>query len=101
MVKALYNLCANEFALQFHEILQERSAAKITIQNIVTFRGKHKFSVLKATFPFLQLTILPIGESDLENALEWDSIASVNHRRPDHEFLYDNERGEVTRPEYV
>ena len=32
---------------------------------------------------------LPIGESDLENALECDSIPAVNFRRPSKEFIYD------------
>ena len=33
-------------------------------------------------------SFLPIGESDLDNALEWDRIPAVNFRRPDEEFLY-------------
>ena len=31
---------------------------------------------------------LPIGESDLDNALAWDKIPEVNFRRPEGEFKY-------------
>ena len=34
-------------------------------------------------------TYLPIGESDLDNALPCDSIAPVNFRRPASEFVYE------------
>ena len=33
---------------------------------------------------------LPIGESDLENALVYDSINPVNFRRPVNEFVYND-----------
>ena len=34
---------------------------------------------------------LPIGESDLDNALAWDKIAEVNFRRPQGEFKYSDQ----------
>ena len=40
---------------------------------------------------------LPIGESDLDNALEWDRIPAVNFRRPEEEFLYGFEDVEKLR----
>ena len=41
--------------------------------------------------------LLPIGESDLDNALEWDSIPPVSHRRPESEFVYDSANVEKLR----
>ena len=34
---------------------------------------------------------LPIGESDLDNALAWDKIPEVNFRRPQGEFKYSDQ----------
>ena len=81
----------------FMKSSKKGSAAKITIQKYYLPSGEStQILGVKSDIPIPSVNdLLPIGESDLEkNALEWDSIASVNHRRPDHEFLYDNERVE-------
>ena len=40
---------------------------------------------------------LPIGESDLDNALEWDQIPAANFRRPKDEFVYDPDNVDTLR----
>ena len=69
------------------------SAAKITIQKYYLPSGEStQIFGVKSDISFPSVNeLLPIGESDLDNALEWDSIAPVNHRRPQNEFVYSEE----------
>ena len=67
---------------------KKRSAAKITIQKYYLPSGNS--TQIKGVESDISLPsineLLPIGESDLDNALSWDQISSVNYRRPDGEF---------------
>jgi carboxyl-terminal processing protease len=67
------------------------SAAKITIQKYYLPSGEStQIYGVKSDIVLPSVNeFLPIGESDLDNALEWDSIAPVNHRRTENEFVYD------------
>ena len=70
---------------------KKRSAAKITIQKYYLPSGDStQIGGVKSDISIDSInTSLPIGESDLDNALEWDSIPAVNFRRPSEEFVYD------------
>ena len=67
---------------------EKRSAAKITIQKYYLPSGNS--TQIKGVESDISLPsineLLPIGESDLDNALTWDKISSVNYRRPSGEF---------------
>jgi carboxyl-terminal processing protease len=68
----------------------KKSAAKITIQKYYLPSGEStqiKGVESDISMPTIN-TFLPIGESDLDNALPCDSIAPVNFRRPVNEFVY-------------
>ena len=68
----------------------KRSAAKITIQKYYLPSGEST-QLTGVTSDITMHSIneyLPIGESDLENALAWDKIPEVNFRRPEGEFKY-------------
>jgi len=68
----------------------KRSAAKITIQKYYLPSGEST-QLTGVTSDIAMHSIneyLPIGESDLENALAWDKIPEVNFRRPEGEFKY-------------
>ena len=70
---------------------KKKSAAKITIQKYYLPSGQStqiKGVIGDISMPSIN-HFLPIGESDLENALECDSIPAVNFRRPSKEFIYD------------
>ncbi len=66
------------------------SAAKITIQKYYLPSGEStQIYGVKSDISIPSINdLLPIGESDLDNALEWDTIPPVSHRRPDYEFVY-------------
>ena len=74
----------------FMSTSKKGSAAKITIQKYYLPSGEStQIYGVKSDISIPSINeLLPIGESDLENALPWDSIPSVNHRRPDYEFVY-------------
>ena len=63
---------------------QKKSAAKITIQKYYLPSGDStQINGVESDISMPTInTYLPIGESDLENALACDSIAAVNFRRP-------------------
>jgi len=68
----------------------KRSAAKITIQKYYLPSGEST-QLTGVTSDISMHSIneyLPIGESDLDNALAWDKIPEVNFRRPEGEFKY-------------
>ena len=69
---------------------QKKSAAKITIQKYYLPSGDStQINGVESDISMPTInTYLPIGESDLENALACDSIAAVNFRRPKDEFIY-------------
>ena len=69
----------------------KKSAAKITIQKYYLPSGKStQIQGVESDISMPTInTYLPIGESDLDNALPCDSIAPVNFRRPASEFVYD------------
>ena len=69
------------------------SAAKITIQKYYLPSGEStQIYGVKSDISIPSINeLLPIGESDLENALPWDSIPPVSYRRPDHEFAYNED----------
>lgn len=74
----------------FNSSRGKKSAAKITIQKYYLPSGEStqiKGVESDISMPTIN-TFLPIGESDLDNALPCDSIASVNFRRPVNEFVY-------------
>ena len=75
----------------FMQSAKKGSAAKITIQKYYLPSGEStQIYGVKSDIVLPSVNeFLPIGESDLDNALEWDSIAPVNHRRTDNEFVYD------------
>jgi len=71
----------------------KKSAAKITIQKYYLPSGEStQLSGVSSDIFFHSINkYLPIGESDLDNALAWDKIAEVNFRRPEGEFKYTDE----------
>ena len=75
----------------FMQSSKKGSAAKITIQKYYLPSGEStQIYGVKSDIVLPSINeFLPIGESDLDNALEWDSIPPVNHRRTDNEFVYD------------
>ena len=75
----------------FMQSAKKGSAAKITIQKYYLPSGEStQIYGVKSDIVLPSVNeFLPIGESDLDNALEWDSIAPVNHRRTENEFVYD------------
>ena len=75
----------------FMQSAKKGSAAKITIQKYYLPSGEStQIYGVKSDIVLPSINeFLPIGESDLDNALEWDSIAPVNHRRTENEFVYD------------
>jgi carboxyl-terminal processing protease len=84
------SLIPMKLPLNFAAISKKRSAAKITIQKYYLPSGDStQIGGVKSDISIDTInTFLPIGESDLDNALEWDRIPAVNFRRPDDEFLY-------------
>jgi carboxyl-terminal processing protease len=70
---------------------KKRSAAKITIQKYyLPSGGSTQIEGISSDISMDSINMhLPIGESDLDNALEWDQIPAVNFRRPEEEFVYD------------
>ena len=76
--------------LNFAAVSKKRSAAKITIQKYYLPSGDStQIGGVKSDISIDTINMfLPIGESDLDNALEWDRIPAVNFRRPEEEFLY-------------
>ena len=70
----------------------KKSAAKITIQKYYLPSGSStQINGVQSDISMPTInTFLPIGESDLENALPCDSIPAVNFRRPVNEFVYNN-----------
>ncbi len=76
----------------FSQSTKKGSAAKVTIQKYYLPSGDStQITGVKSDVSMRSINdYLPIGESDLENALEWDSIPPVNFRRPVHEFVYED-----------
>ena len=72
---------------------KKRSAAKITIQKYYLPSGNStQIKGVKSDISIPSINeFLPIGESDLDNALSWDQVASVNYRRPVGEFNVEKE----------
>ena len=70
----------------------KKSAAKITIQKYYLPSGEStQIQGVKSDISMPSINhFLPIGESDLENALVCDSINPVNFRRPVNEFVYND-----------
>jgi carboxyl-terminal processing protease len=68
----------------------KKSAAKITIQKYYLPSGEStQLSGVKSDIVMHSVNkYLPIGESDLDEALPWDKIPEVNFRRPEGEFKY-------------
>ena len=68
----------------------KKSAAKITIQKYYLPSGNStQINGVKSDISMPTINnFLPIGESDLDNALPCDSIPAVNFRRPVNEFVY-------------
>ena len=68
----------------------KKSAAKITIQKYYLPSGEStQLSGVKSDIVMHSINqYLPIGESDLDEALPWDKIPEVNFRRPEGEFKY-------------
>lgn len=68
----------------------KKSAAKITIQKYYLPSGEStQLTGVSSDISLHSINkYLPIGESDLDNALPWDKIAEVNFRRPEGEFKY-------------
>lgn len=93
------SLIPMKLPLNFAAVSKKRSAAKITIQKYYLPSGDStQIGGVKSDISIDTInTFLPIGESDLDNALEWDRIPAVNFRRPDEEFLYDLEDVEKLR----
>jgi len=84
------SLIPMKLPLNFAAVSNKRSAAKITIQKYYLPSGDStQIGGVRSDISIDTInTFLPIGESDLDNALEWDRIPAVNFRRPDDEFLY-------------
>ena len=78
---------------------KKRSAAKITIQKYyLPSGGSTQIEGVKSDITMDTINMhLPIGESDLDNALAWDQIPAVNFRRPKEEFVYDKDNLEKLR----
>jgi len=77
----------------------KRSAAKITIQKYYLPSGEST-QLTGVTSDISMHSIneyLPIGESDLDNALAWDKIPEVNFRRPEGEFKYNEVENNLLR----
>ncbi|MEK9772932.1 MAG: carboxy terminal-processing peptidase [Opitutae bacterium] len=77
----------------------KRSAAKITIQKYYLPSGEST-QLTGVTSDIVMHSInqyLPIGESDLEKALDWDKIPEVNFRRPEGEFKFTESTIELLR----
>jgi carboxyl-terminal processing protease len=74
----------------YSKLNSKKSAAKITIQKYYLPSGES--TQINGVGSDISLptinNFLPIGESDLENALASDTIAAVNFRRPNNEFVY-------------
>jgi carboxyl-terminal processing protease len=70
---------------------KKRSAAKITIQKYyLPSGGSTQIDGVRSDISMDSINMhLPIGESDLDNALEWDQIPAANFRRPKEEFVCD------------
>lgn len=68
----------------------KKSAAKITIQKYYLPSGEStQLTGVSSDISLHSINkYLPIGESDLDNALAWDKISEVNFRRPEGEFKY-------------
>jgi carboxyl-terminal processing protease len=68
------------------------SAAKITIQKYYLPSGKStQINGVKSDISMPSInTLLPIGESDLENALPNDKIAAVNFRKTNEQFSFND-----------
>lgn len=71
----------------------KKSAAKITIQKYYLPSGETtQLTGVSSDIAMPSINqFLPIGESDLENALDWDKISEVNFRRPEDEFRFSSE----------
>jgi len=71
----------------------KKSAAKITIQKYYLPSGQStQIQGVESDISMPTInTFLPIGESDLDNALPCDHIAPVNFRRPANEFVFNLE----------
>jgi len=71
----------------------KKSAAKITIQKYYLPSGNStQINGVKSDISMPTINnFLPIGESDLENALPCDRIPAVNFRRPVNEFVYNDQ----------
>ena len=84
------SLIPMKLPLNFAAVSKKRSAAKITIQKYYLPSGDStQIGGVKSDISIDTINMfLPIGESDLDNALEWDRIPAVNFRRPEEEFLY-------------
>ena len=84
------SLIPMKLPLNFAAASKKRSAAKITIQKYYLPSGDStQIGGVKSDISIDTINMfLPIGESDLDNALEWDRIPAVNFRRPEEEFLY-------------
>ena len=78
---------------------KKRSAAKITIQKYyLPSGGSTQIDGVRSDISMDSINMhLPIGESDLDNALEWDQIPPVNFRRPKEEFVYDSDNVDKLR----
>ncbi len=74
----------------FSSDTSKKSAAKITIQKYYLPSGEStQLSGVKSDIVMHSINqYLPIGESDLDEALPWDKIPEVNFRRPEGEFKY-------------
>lgn len=84
------SLLPMEFPFSSMQSPGKRSAAKITIQKYYLPSGEStQLKGVKSDVSMQSINdFLPIGESDLENALPWDQIAMINFRRPPEEFIY-------------
>ena len=78
---------------------KKRSAAKITIQKYyLPSGGSTQIDGVRSDISMDSINMhLPIGESDLDNALEWDQIPAANFRRPKEEFVYDPDNVDILR----
>lgn len=74
----------------YSKLNSKKSAAKITIQKYYLPSGEStQINGVSSDISLPTInSFLPIGESDLENALASDTIAAVNFRRPNNEFVY-------------
>ena len=74
----------------YSKLNSKKCAAKITIQKYYLPSGEStQINGVSSDISLPTInSFLPIGESDLENALASDTIAAVNFRRPNNEFVY-------------